>query len=141
MGGQPEPALQTLGQKLGMLTHRPNQLPPLTSHCPFWGHPFLKVSGLETWFRTTYMNRPRGSSLESLFSSLRDKAGSSVSMQGAQRAVHYGKCCPEPQPVDLPSFLINCSHVVQIASIPLPRLAKTPELFQGKRRTGFLLLS
>lgn len=89
-----------------------------------------------TWLRITYLNKPRESSVERQLSSLRDKAGSSVSMQGPQRAMHYEKCCPEPQPVRLPSFLINCSHVVQIASIPLPKLAKTQELPLGKRRAG-----
>lgn len=92
---------------------------------------------METWLWTTYLNRPRESSLERQLSSLRGK----MSMKGAQKAMHYGKCCPKPQPIGLPSFLIHCCHVAQIASIPLPKLAKTQELFLSERRTGLLLLS
>lgn len=85
---------------------------------------------METWLWTTYLNRPRESSLERQLSSLRGK----MSMKGAQKAMHYGKCCPKPQPVGLPSFLIHCCHVAQIASIPLPKLAQTQELFLSERR-------
>lgn len=51
-----------------------------------------------------------------------------------------GRHCSEPQPVGLPSFLINCSRVAQINNFhPSTKAPPRPKSFSGARREQGLL--